>query len=285
MVTMEDSSTTTQSNQEQSSSVAIDGQQVQVGRDVAGGDITTTIGRDSAGRDIVTTAGRDVVGHDVVSTTTITHTGLSAAEVQRLVITVGILVFVTAACFFSGGVAVGGTAIAALNRPVGKSVAMADAMKDKLDKVVALDSGQELDLAFTEAELNSYVWHDLGPQIGLEDAQARFLESGHFVVGGYWEDLGNSHIVATFRLQEGDMPIKLESAAMQVLPLGASSFGWVAIPTQVLQPLQDRLNRELDNVELGPISSRFRVPEPPPPGGPDIQVGEVVEWSMPVTRP
>jgi hypothetical protein len=258
MVGMRDNSTPNHidaplNNGEQSGGVAIDGQQVSVGRDVA--------------------------GRDIVTTTTVTHTGLGAAEVQRLMITVGVLVFVTAACFFSGGVAVGGVAIAALNRPVPKSDEMAIAMRNKLDQVADLSSGQSLELAFTEAELCSYVWRDLGPQIGLKDAEARLLGSGRFVISGRWSGLGNSRIAATFRLQEGDTPIRLESAAMQVLPLGDSSFGWVAIPPQALQPVQDRLNRELGHVELGPVSSYLQSPEPGAPDGSAQQV----EWRMPVT--
>ncbi len=267
---MEDNPTPTQidallRNGEQSGGVAIDGQQVSVGRDVAGGDIVT--------------AGRDVVGRDVVTTTTVTHTGLGAAEVQRLLITVGVLVFVTAACFFSGGVAVGGVAIAALNTPVPKSDEMAIAMRNKLEQVANLSSGESLELAFTEAELCSYVWRDLGPQIGLRGAETRLLGSGRFVVGGQWEELGNARIAATFQVQEGSTPIKLESAAMQVLPLGASSFGWVAIPPQALQPLEDRLNRELGDVKLGPVSSYLQSPEA---GAPDDSKRQV-EWQIPVT--
>ncbi|MBN1889724.1 MAG: hypothetical protein JW850_17135 [Thermoflexales bacterium] len=261
---MDDDPGTTQTNSEQSGGVAIDGQQVSVGHDVAGGDIIT--------------AGRDVAGRDIVATTT-TYTGMGAAEVQRLLITVGMLVFVTAACFFSGGVAVGGVAIAALNTPVPKSDEMAVAMSEKLERVADLSSGQSLELVFTEAELCSYVWRNIGPQIGLRDAETRLLGSGRFVVGGQWESLGNSRIAATFHLQEGDTPIKLESAAMQLLPLGDSSFGWVPIPSLVLQPLEDRLNRELGNVKLGPVSSYLQSPEAGAPDGSRQQV----EWQIPVT--
>ena len=53
-----------------------------------------SVGGDVAGRDLnkTTTAGRDVVGGDVVTTTNV---GFSIEAVQRLVITVGVLVFAT----------------------------------------------------------------------------------------------------------------------------------------------------------------------------------------------
>ena len=95
--------------------------------------------------------GGDVAGRDIVRTT---YVGFSPQAVQRLLITVGVLVFLTAACFFSGGILVGGVAIAALDRQVGSSTQAADRMQAKLEQVRQLPSGQAFRLTFTEDEIS-----------------------------------------------------------------------------------------------------------------------------------
>src|SRR5436190_24380308 len=82
--------------------------------------VSGTVGGDAAGRDInkELNAGRDIVGRDVVTTNATTIVGFSPKAVMQLVVSVGLLVFVTAACFFSGGLVVGGAALVALERPV-----------------------------------------------------------------------------------------------------------------------------------------------------------------------
>jgi len=60
--------------------------------------------------------GGDVAGRDVVKSTTVV--GYSEKAVLRLVIVVGAMVFVTAACFFTGGIVLGSQVFAALERPV-----------------------------------------------------------------------------------------------------------------------------------------------------------------------
>ena len=61
--------------------------------------------------------GGDIVGRDKVTqtTTTVTNVGMAPEAVRRLVITVGVMVFVTALCFFSGGLVVGAAALQALS--------------------------------------------------------------------------------------------------------------------------------------------------------------------------
>src|SRR5574341_666246 len=88
--------------------------------DVSGGEI-------KAGRDV------EIAGRDIVTV----ERGFSAAQVQRLLITVAVIVFVTAACFFSGGLILGGAALAALNRPLsgGLSQEAAHSMQTKLEQL------------------------------------------------------------------------------------------------------------------------------------------------------
>src|SRR5512145_3148187 len=80
--------------------------------------------------------GGDVVGRDkVTQSTTVTNVGMTPEAVRRLVIAVGAMVFVTAFCFFSGGIVVGAVALQALGRNVDSSLANAATFQARLDEV------------------------------------------------------------------------------------------------------------------------------------------------------
>jgi hypothetical protein len=214
--------------------------------------------------------GGDVVGRDVVKTTT-TNVGFGPKDVQRLVITVAVLVFVTAGCFFTGGLAVGGVAFVALQRPVtSDNVPAADRFESALSDLRALSPGQPFVLNFTEEEISSYFRLRFSPQSGVTDGKVRLLaEPGQLVVGGRASDLGNLRFAATFGLQDTPgAPLHLTAAAVQILPLGtwgeSGAFGWVPVPTQLLQPLADRLNNLFGNVQLSSVEATASLPDHPP---------------------
>jgi hypothetical protein len=223
-----------------------------VGGNVVGGDLTTN-----------TTAGRDVVGRDVVTTTTTTTTnvGFSAAAVQRLLLTVGLLVFATAACFFSGGVFVGLGAITALNTDVASDDPVAAAeFAELLALAQALPPGTIARLTFTEQQISAYFRQVVAPGLpmNITDGKIRLLDSRRLVVGGRLGDLGGRPFAATFTWQESpSTPLRLTAAALQVLPAGESPFGWVAIPTVLLAPVEQGINQLfagliLTDVDAGP---------------------------------
>src|SRR5512143_1882516 len=86
----------------------------------------------------------DVVGRDKVTqtTSTVTNVGMAPEAVRRLVITVGVMVFVTALCVFSGGLVVGEVALQALGRNVDSSPENAVAFQAKLADVNAKEPGE-----------------------------------------------------------------------------------------------------------------------------------------------
>lgn len=208
----------------------------------------------SGGRDV--NVGGDVAGRDVVKTTT-TITGFSEQAVQRLLLMVGALVFVTAACFFSGGLAVGFFAFDALNKQVGSSPEAAARFQASLARLNALQPGQRFELTFSEDEISSYVRFIAGPQLGFapDTGRARLVTeaaSGEtlVVIAGQLQAAGNLPVIATLDLQNtpGE-PFRIRSAAARVLNTG-TPFGWVAVPTPIVQPVQDRLNSLLGDVAL-----------------------------------
>ena len=143
---------------------------------------SVSISGDVAGRDIIktTTIGDDLIQGDV---TNVTNVGMSPQAVQRLIITVGLVVFVTAACFFAGGIFVGANVFAALNKPVNSGTDAAARFEQKIDAVAQLQPGETYQLRFTEDELSSYLKFVLGPQIGLSNARAR---AGRRAICGVW---------------------------------------------------------------------------------------------------
>ncbi len=212
--------------------------------------------------------GGDVAGRDVVKATT-TNVGFGPKDVQRLIITVAVLVFVTAGCFFTGGLAVSGVAFAALQRPVtSTNVAAAARFASALSDLHALPPGQPFILNFTEEEISSYFRLQLAPQNGVTDGKVRLLdEPGKLVIGGQWSKLGNLRFAATFALPDTPgVPLRLTAAAVQILSLGkwgeSGTFGWVFVPTQLLQPLADNLNALFGNVQLSGVEATAAQPFP-----------------------
>jgi hypothetical protein len=199
---------------------------------------------DFEGAGSVTVEG-DVAGRDVVKNTT--NVGFSAAAVQRLLLIVGGLVFVTAACFFASGLVVGGAIVAVLNKPVAVADSAAASMQASIDTLQALPPGTPFQQTFTEVELNSYWELVIGPQIGLTPGTgaARLLDNNRVLLAGKFAALGNLKALAVVepRVNTPGQLFKVDSAAIQVLPLGNSSLGWVPVPAGVLQPVMDGVNR------------------------------------------
>ena len=206
------------------------------------------------------TVGGDVAGRDVVKTTaTTTIVGFSPKDVQRLIITVGVIVFVTAGIFFSGGLAVGFVALRELNRTVNSDNPPAAARFESfLTQLRALPAGQSFIFELTEEEISSYFRLSLAPQIGVTDGKVRFFqdEPGKLIVGGQASDWGNLPFAATFEVQATPgAPLLLTRTAIHVIQLkdkdGKSSpFGWIVVPTWLIQSLADDLNSLFGNVQL-----------------------------------
>ena len=205
-----------------------------------------------AGRDV--TAGRDIAGGDIVTSTT--QVGFSERAVLRLVIVVGVLVFITAACFFSGGIAVGAGAFAAINQEVNSSLPVAQSVQITLQKIEALPEGQNFRVEFTERQLSSYFKFILAPELGIEDGKLRVISADQIAIAGSTDILGQRRFVATFSINpESAEPLQLQNAAVQVVDAGPSSFGWVAVPTLLLGPVEDRINQRLvGNFQITAVS-------------------------------
>lgn len=211
-------------------------------------------------------AGRDVKIDEFVGGNKTTNIGLGAPAVQRLLITVGVMVFVTAACFFSGGVAVGFGAFVALNKSVNSDNPEAAArFETSVQELRALPAGQPFAFGFTEEEISSYFRLIIAPQIGVTDGKVRLLDdAGTLVVGGRADDLNGLRFAATFQWQNvPGAPLALKAAAVQVLPTGNAPFGWVALPSALVQPIAHQINAIFGNVTVTTVTDQTISPETP----------------------
>ena len=192
-----------------------------------------------AGDDVNITG--DVAGRDI---TQVTNVGMPPEAVRRLVITVGVLVFVTAACFFTGGIFLGGKVFAALDRQVESRPEAAASMQTKLAALQNAPPGQTVPLQFGEDELSSYVRYIFGDKIGFspDTGKARLIEPGIIAVSGQLASLGNLPIVVTLSLQnDPNQQLRVESAAVRLVTIPNSTFGWVAVPTGLVASFTDRV--------------------------------------------
>ncbi len=222
------------------------GTDIEAGRDV-------TVSGDVAGRDIINTS-QTGVGTQNIGTVRV---GWSEQAVTRLVLVVGALVFVTAACFFSGGLAVGGIVFAAFrDRPLDATPEQAQQFQQRLDALDGVQSGESFSLLLSEDELNAFVRYTLGPQIGFAPGTgaARLIDDNGtnlIAVRGDYEPLGGMPVVATFTLTDTPgAPLHLTGAAARIFGSRDGGPGWIYVPVEWLRTVEIQVNGLLGNVEL-----------------------------------
>ena len=210
-----------------------------------------------AGGDV--NVGGDVVGRDKITQTThITQVGMTPEAVRRLVITVGVLVFATAFCFFATGAVAGAAALSAFQRELPSNPSAAEDFQSGLHTVQAAPAGVPFQWSFEENDLSSYMRFVLGPQMGLGDTgRARFMPSQQIAFKGKWPQLAGLPVMAVTTIQTGAQPVyRLDSSFVQVLPLG-ENLGWVPVPNSMLQPFVDRINADIG---VGYVAQRVQFP-------------------------
>ncbi len=190
--------------------------------------------------------GGDVVGRDKVTQTTVTNVGMSPEAVRKLIITVGVLVFVTAFCFFLFGTVTAAAALGAFARPVPSNPVAAADFQRGLNQVEALAPGEAFVWKYEEVDLSSYVRFVLGPKVGMgNDGKARLLSSQQVSFKGPWSGVDGRQIMLITNLQiNAPQLYTLDKAYMQILPLG-DNLGWVPVSASTVQPLLDQINADI----------------------------------------
>ena len=174
-----------------------------------------------------------------------TRAGLGAAAQRRWLMAGGLAVVIVA-CFLGSGLLVDQTVMAELNRPVKFSRSAAFSMRASLDALQAQPADTPFELAFTETALNAYWELIVGPQVGLKPGTGavrllsgnRVLLAGQFVAAGGFKIL----VVVAPRVDVPGQLFQVDSAAIQIVPVGNTRLGWLPVPVAVLQSLVDGAN-------------------------------------------
>ena len=191
-------------------------------------------------------AEHDIIGGDSISAQNVTvQEGYSAAQVQRLILIVGGLVFSTALCFFIFGAISAAAIVGALNAPQSRppNIPAAENMQAKIDDLNSKPPGSEFNQTFTETEVNSYFHYILGPSVRVSNGKARFLdEPGEIALGGNLDDAGGLPFLAQINVTTDEHPVHLQGAWVKILPTpDGVNFGWIPV-TPLASGFESRLN-------------------------------------------
>ncbi|MBI4671351.1 MAG: hypothetical protein HY741_06740 [Chloroflexi bacterium] len=211
------------------SSIDIRGGDVQAGRDIVGGDV-------------------NVAGDSISAQNVSVQRGFSADQVQRLVLIVGGLVFVTAACFFIFGALSAAAIVNVISRPLpgGSPVQAAIEMQQKIDALNSLEPGQRFRVLFKEEEISAYFRHIAGPKLGISNGKARLMdEPGQIALGGNLDRMNGMPFLAQVQVTTTETPLEVEGAWIKLLPTPEGmSFGWIPV-TALAQDFSQQLNAAL----------------------------------------
>lgn len=224
---MDDPHAPTSLPEKPSSAVDISDSQVSAGGDIVGGNV-------------------NVAGDSIRGQTVTVQRGFAAADVQRLVLTVGGLVFVTAACFFLFGAVSAAALLNVLARPVESSPEAAESMQRKVQQIQALPPNTQFQVAFSEDEISSYFRFILGPQMGVTNGKARLMnETGQIALGGNLVSAGGLPFLAEMQVTTTETPIEIQRVWLKIIPTPEGvNFGWIPIPT-LTRDWQTLLNERL----------------------------------------
>ncbi len=207
--------------------IDISGDSVHVDGDIIGGDV-------------------HIAGDSIRGQTVTVQRGFSAAEVQRLALAVGGLVFLTAACFFIFGAVSVAAFVSVLNRPVQSSTEAALTMRNKLNQLETLAPGDNFRVVFTEDEISSYFRFIAGPNLGISNGKARLMDTpGQIALGGNLDSAGGLPIAAEMAVTTDTMPLELKAVWIKIIPTPEGvNFGWIPV-TALAQGLQRQINAAL----------------------------------------
>lgn len=206
-------------------------------------------------RDSDVRAGRDIVGGDVnvagdsISAQQVSvQRGFSASEVQRLVLLVGGLVFITALIFFIVGAVSAAAVVSVLSRPLpgGSPPEAAFRMQQKIDALNSLEPGQRFRVLFSEEEISSYFRHIAGPSLGISNGKARLMdEPGQIALGGNLDSMNGLPFMAQIQVTTTEIPLEVEGVWVKILPTPEGvTFGWIPV-TALAQNFKEQINKAL----------------------------------------
>ena len=166
----------------------------------------------------------------------------------RIGMIAGALLVLVLLCGFSGGV-LASNFVSVTLKPVPVSPTAGSAAVGEISALPMMESGETVQLAYDDVKATSLadnllVWLD-SP---VSEVHMQFLESGDIGLNVRLKALGNRRVVLGLdvRAENGRLIVTPKAVSLNVLEVPGSTFGWVAMPTSLVNPFISWLQSQLD---------------------------------------
>lgn len=173
---------------------------------------------------------------------------LPADRALKIGVAVGALAILLLLCGFSGGLLAGRFVSVTLN-PVPVIPQVGEQAASELASLQLLRPGDEKALTYNNVRATSLA-HVLlvSPESPVSEIHVQFLDGGDVALNLRLRALGNRRVVIGLGLVtiNGRLVLRPRTAALDLLNLGGTTFGWVPIPLNVVSYFTDYLQRQID---------------------------------------
>jgi hypothetical protein len=166
----------------------------------------------------------------------------------RLGMIAGALLVLVLLCGFSGGV-LASNFVSITLKPVPVSPTAGSAAVSEISALPMMESGETVQLAYDDVKATSLADNLLvQPDSPVSEVHMQFLESGDIGLNVRLKALGNRRVVLGLdvRAENGRLIVTPKSVSLNVLEVPGSTFGWVAVPTSLVNPFISWLQSQLD---------------------------------------
>jgi hypothetical protein len=173
---------------------------------------------------------------------------LPADRALKLGIALGVLVILLLLCGFSGGL-LASKFVAITVNPVPTNPGAGSAAIQELNSLQALPPGHVTRLAYDNVKATSLANALLiGPNSPITEIHIQFLDGGDVAVNARLKALGNRRVVVGFEVHtlNGRVVLVPKAAAIDILGLQGTTFGWVPVPVAFVSSFFTWLQQQLD---------------------------------------
>ncbi|HEY3341911.1 MAG TPA: hypothetical protein VGK81_07825 [Anaerolineae bacterium] len=166
----------------------------------------------------------------------------------RLGIMVGVVLVLVLLCGFSGGI-LASNFVSVTLKPVPVSPSAGAVAAGEIAALPRLEPGESVQLAYDDVKATSLADNLLvRPDSPVSEVHVQFLQSGDIGMNVRVKALGNRRVVfgMEVRAENGRLILAPKSVAVNVLEIPGSTFGWIAVPTDLINPFIAWLQGQLD---------------------------------------
>ena len=166
----------------------------------------------------------------------------------RIGMIAGALLVLVLLCGFSGGV-LASNFVSVTLKPVPVSPTAGSAAVGEISALPMMESGETVQLAYDDVKATSLADNLLvRPDSPVSEVHMQFLESGDIGLNVRLKALGNRRVVLGLdvRAENGRLIVTPKAVSLNVLEVPGSTFGWVAMPTSLVNPFISWLQSQLD---------------------------------------